>query len=64
MAIDTAMKEQTKEQVVEQALRHIATIRDNWALLDNPEGSAMPSLTGQITYKQLQDISLALEGEP
>ena len=64
MAIDKAMKEKAKEQVIEQALRHIGTIRDNWALLDNPEGSAMPSLTGQITYKQLQDISLALEVQP
>jgi hypothetical protein len=63
-AIDKAMKAKAKEQALEQALRHIATIRDNWALLDDPGCVAMPSLTGQITFKQLQDISLALEAQP
>jgi hypothetical protein len=60
MAIDQAMKDAVRQQ----ALSHIDTINHNWALLDNPEGSAIPSLTGQITYKQLQDISLALEAQP
>jgi hypothetical protein len=60
MAIDQAMKDAVRQQ----ALNHIDTIKHNWALLDNPEGSAIPSLTGQITYKQLQDISLALEAQP
>jgi hypothetical protein len=60
MAIDKAMKEQTKEQ----ALRHIDAIRDNWALLADLGYVAVPSFTSQITYEQLQDISLALEGEP
>ena len=54
MAIDRVMKEKAKEQALGQALRHIDTIRDSWILLDNAI---------RITYKQLQDISLALENE-
>jgi hypothetical protein len=63
-AIDKAMKDTERQQALEQALRHIATIRDNWASSSDPGCAMMPSLTGQITFKQLQDISLALEGEP
>lgn len=46
--------------LAEQALRHVGAIQDNWAFLGDGE-HASPSLTGQITYSQLQDIRRALE---
>ena len=47
----------------EQALQHVGLIQDNWARLgDGLE--APPSLTGQITLKQLEDIRRALEALP
>ena len=47
----------------EQALQHVGLIQDNWARLgDGLESS--PSLTGQITLKQLEDIRRALEALP
>jgi len=46
-----------------QALQHVGLIQDNWARLgDGLE--APPSLTGQITLKQLEDIRRALEALP
>ena len=47
----------------EQALQHVGLIQDNWARLgDGLE--APPSLTGQITLKQLEDLRRALEALP
>ena len=47
----------------EQALQHVGLIQDSWARLgDGLE--APPSLTGQITLKQLEDIRRALEALP
>ena len=55
-----ALVEPSPPSLKEQALQHVGLIQDNWARLgDGLE--APPSLTGQITLKQLEDIRRALE---
>ena len=52
----------TKPQsLAEEALRDIDLIRKNWVLLGGSDGTACPSLTGQVTLAQLDRLAAAAE---
>ena len=47
--------------LAEEALRDIDLIRKNWVLLGGSDGTACPSLTGQVTLAQLARLAAAAE---
>jgi hypothetical protein len=47
--------------LAEEALRDIDLIRKNWVLLGGSDGTACPSLTGQVTLAQLDRLAAAAE---